>query len=328
VLSRPSYGPEDPRAWSSSEYRGGSPGRPEPVAQTPLAALQINEILAHTDDPERDFVELFNSGSVELDLSGCILTDNASTNRFVIPSGTRLAPRRQVAFDQDQLGFALSSAGETVYLIQPDGRRVLDAVRFGPQENGVSLGRQPDGSPVVRRLEQPTPGVANASWRRESVVISELMYHPISEDDADEYLELQNRTDLPLPLGGWEFTDGIDFRIPAGVTLPAAGRLVIAKDPARLRSAHPSLAANSVLGPFTGSLSDRGERVALGRPDELHRTNELGVVVTTRVLVDVAEVTYPRRRRLAGMGRRRRIQPGTVRPEFRPLARRQLGRLR
>ncbi|MBN8249194.1 MAG: lamin tail domain-containing protein, partial [Verrucomicrobia bacterium] len=277
VLSRPSYGPADPRAWSASEWRGGSPGRAEPVGSAPLAALRINEVLAHTDDPVRDFVELFNAGSLELDLGGCILTDTAASNRFVIPAGTLLAPRAHLAFDQDRLGFALSASGETLYLIQPDGRRVLDAVRFGPQENGVSLGRQPDGSAMIRRLEQPTPGAANASWRREPLVISEVMYHPISEDENDEYLELYNRGTEPIALGGWQFTDGIDCRIPDGVVLPAGGFLVVARDPARLRVAHPGLAATAVVGPFSGSLSDRGERIALGRPDELRTTNEFGV---------------------------------------------------
>ncbi|MCW5559622.1 MAG: lamin tail domain-containing protein, partial [Verrucomicrobiae bacterium] len=183
VLARASYGPADVRAWAASAWRGGSPGRADPLLIEPLSALQINEVLANPGGPGRDFVELFNSGSTELDLSGCILTDKPASNRFVIPSGTRLGPRAHLVVDQDRLGFGLSAAGETIYLIQPDGRRVLDALRFGPQEDGVSLGRQPDGAPTIRRLEEPTPGAANASWRRESLVISELMYHPISQND-------------------------------------------------------------------------------------------------------------------------------------------------
>jgi len=292
VLARASYGPADPRAWAPSALRGGSPGRPDPMVIEPLSALQINEVLARTEGSTRDFVELFNSGNTELDLSGCILTDNAASPRFVIPQGTRLDARAHLAFDEDRLGFALSAAGETVYLIRPDGQRVLDTLRFGPQETGVSVGRQPDGAPTIRRLEQPTSGAANASWRREPLVISELMYHPISQDDADEYLELYNRSESNLALGGWEFTDGIEYRIPPGVTLPAGEYLIVARDPERLRRSHPSLNPARVLGPYQGSLSDRGERVALGRPDEVRSVNAQGVEIVTRVLVDVAEVTY------------------------------------
>ena len=283
TLARPSYGPRDPRAWAAGEIIGGTPGRPEAVRPDPLKALHINEILARGDGTNPDFIELFNGGPAELDVSGCILTDSPAVARFIIPAGTRLAPRDHLVLDRQQLGFGLSASGEAVYLIHPSGNRVLDAVRFGPQERGVSYGRQPDGSPVVRRLAQPTPGAANASWRREDLVISELMYHPISKDDADEYLELHNRSDAPVALGGWRFTDGIDFEIPEGVIIEPGQQLVVAKDPERLRRAHPNLAATAVVGPYRGTLSNRGERIALSRPE---------VMSGVRVFVDVAEVSY------------------------------------
>ena len=34
----------------------------------------INEILAHTDDPLLDYIELYNHSNQAVDLSGCILT--------------------------------------------------------------------------------------------------------------------------------------------------------------------------------------------------------------------------------------------------------------
>ena len=44
------------------------------------------------------------------------------------------------------LGFALSAAGETIYFVNSNRTRVLDAVLFEAQENGVSMGRAPDGT--------------------------------------------------------------------------------------------------------------------------------------------------------------------------------------
>jgi CotH kinase protein/Lamin Tail Domain/PA14 domain/Putative Ig domain len=292
TLARPSYGPSDARAWASSGRMGGTPGGAELLGEQPLAGLLINELLAHTDEPQLDFVELFNASPSELDLSGCVLTDDIRTNRYRIPDGTRLGARERLAMDQTQLGFRLKAAGETLYLVNPSGTRVLDVVRFGPQENGVSFGRQPDGASSFRRLNQPTPGAANATWRAEDIVISELMYHPISESDDDEYLELFNRGAGPVNLGGWRFTSGIDYRIPAGVTLAAGGYLVVAKNPANLQATHPGLTAAVTLGGYQGTLSDRGERVALARPDDVLSTNEVGVVTSTRIFIDVAEVTY------------------------------------
>ena len=292
TLARPSYGPSDARAWLPSIEVRGTPGGPEILRSEPLAALRINELLAHTDEPQVDFVELINTGSSDLDLSGCILTDDIRTNRFQIPAGPKLAPRQHRVFDQNALGFRLKAAGEALYLIRPDGRRVLDAVRYGAQENGVSFGRQPDGTETFRRLAQPTPGAANASWRQEDVILSELMYHPISGDERDEYVEIHNRTERAIDLAGWRFTSGIGFEFPAGTQIPPAGDLVVAKDPIHLRTKYPQLSLANVFGGFSGSLSDRGERVALAKPDDILSTNDVGVISTSRIYIDVAEVTY------------------------------------
>ena len=292
VLARPSYGEDDPRAWAASELRGGSPGGPDAWRPTPWSAVVLNEILAHTDDPVLDFVELFNTGTVEVDLSGCILTDDPATNRFRIPTGTRLPARGFLAFDQTQLGFALEAVGETVYLLDPEATRVLDAVRFGPQENGVALGRTPDGASGWRRLLLPTPGSANTPRRIEPVVLNEIMYHPISQDDADEYVELHNAGATPVDLSNWRFVDGIDFEIPAGTVVPAGGYLVVAKDAARLRANYPQLNAANTVGNFSGRLADGGERLALAKPDQLVRTNASGQTVTNTIYITVEEVRY------------------------------------
>jgi hypothetical protein len=45
------------------------------------------------------------------------------------------------------------------------------------------------------------------------VVISEIMYNPISGDADDEYVELYNRSSGVVDLGGWRFMAGIDFHV-------------------------------------------------------------------------------------------------------------------
>jgi hypothetical protein len=61
VLARPSYGEGNVAAWAASARRGGSPGAWDACWPEPLAAVKINEFLAHTDDPVRDFIELYNA---------------------------------------------------------------------------------------------------------------------------------------------------------------------------------------------------------------------------------------------------------------------------
>jgi hypothetical protein len=276
VLLRPSLGEGDPRSWSASVRIGGSPGTFEPPADDPLRAVRINELLAKGPPGTPDFVELFNSSPSPIDVSGCILTDDPSLNRCVFPAGTTIAPGGFVAFEETRLGFGLSRSGETLYLFNPDRTMVLDAVRFGPQAEGVADGRFPDGGESFRPLVRPTAGTANRDVRVSDVVINEIMYDPISGEEDDEYVELRNRGSSLADVSGWRFVDGIDFEFPSNTVIAARGYLVVARNTARLLTNYAHLNSSDTVGDFRGALADGGERLALARAD--------GVVVD--------EVTY------------------------------------
>ena len=276
VLSRPSLGESDARSWSASARIGGSPGTFEPPANDPLRAVRINELLANGNPGTPDFVELFNHSPSPIDVSGCILTDDPWLNKCVLPAGTTIAPGGFVAIEEDQLGFGLSRSGETIHLFNPDRTAVLDAVRFGPQAEGVAYGRFPNGSEVFRPLVRPTPGSSNSAVLVSDVVINEIMYDPISGEEDDEYVELYNQGSGAMDVGGWRFVDGIDFVIPANTVIAAQGYLVVARNAARLLTNYAHLTSANTIGGFRGALANGGERVALARAD--------GVVVD--------EVTY------------------------------------
>jgi hypothetical protein len=292
VLARPSLGENDPRAWSASDSMGGSPGQPDPVTSGPLRSVLINEFLAHTDLPDLDYVELYNQSNESVDLSGCVLTDNPSTNRFVLPPNTQLPPRGFLSFDESQLHFALSAAGETIYLKDPSQSRVLDAVRFEAQENGVSMGRYPDGGDQFYRLQSKSPGAPNASVRVSDLVINELMYAPISGLADDQYVEIYNHGAAPADLSGWRLEDGVSFTFPPGTMLSPDGYLVVAKNVARLLTNYPNLTPSIALGDFQGKLAGGGERIALTKPDTLVSTNLDGSFSTNLIHIVVDEVTY------------------------------------
>src|SRR5205807_9817464 len=114
VLARPSYGQNSPLAWGQSDAIGGSPGRVEPYTPDPLRNVVINEFLAHTDPPDVDYIELYNHSSQPLDISGCTLSDDPVTNKFLIPSQTTIPAHGFVYYTENTLGFALSAAGETI----------------------------------------------------------------------------------------------------------------------------------------------------------------------------------------------------------------------
>ena len=291
VLARPSLGEREPAAWAASNQRGGSPGAAEPTALDPLHDVVINEFLAHTAAPELDFIELYNHNTQSVNLAGCILTDDPATNRFIIPNGTTLPPRAFVSFDQTQLGFALSSAGETIFMINSNQSRVLDAVRFSAQALGVSTGRQPDGTPDFYPLRTKTPGTNNSAARLSSVVINEIMYHPISGDSDDKFVELFNAGTNTVNLGGWKFVAGTSFTFPMNSLLRPGGFLVVAANAARIRTNYANLNATNCLGNFNGNLANSGERLALAQPESVVVTNG-GSAVTNVQYVVVDEVTY------------------------------------
>jgi hypothetical protein len=292
VLSRPSYGEGDPRAWSASDLFGGSPGTTESYYDEPARSVVINEYLAHTDLPQVDYLELFNTDTVPVDVSGAWLTDEAGTNKYRIADGTTIPARGFLSFDETELGFALSAAGEQVYFINSTQTRVIDAVAFRGQENGIPEGRYPDGAPGFQRLSTVTAGSANGAPLLSTVVINEIMYHPISDSKNDEYIELYNRSADEVDLSGWRLQDGIFYEFPSNTVIAGNGYLVVAENRTNLMTKYTQLNPTNTYGNYDGSLANGGERVALSMPDDLVSTNEFGVVTTNVFYIPVDEVTY------------------------------------
>lgn len=96
----------------------------------------------------------------------------------------------------------------------------------------------------------------------QSVVINEIHYDPANNARPSEFIELLNPGGLAVDLGGWRFEDAIDYRFPAGTSLPARGLLVVTRDLAAFQ-ADFAAAALTPLGPWNGGLGNGGERLQL-----------------------------------------------------------------
>ncbi|PYI84917.1 MAG: hypothetical protein DME26_12335 [Verrucomicrobia bacterium] len=92
------------------------------------------------------------------------------------------------------------------------------------------------------------------------IVISEIMYHPISENPLDEYIELFNRDASPVNLSGWRISHGVDFTFP-NVMIPAGGYLVVAPDVTTFKSKYTNVM--NVVGNWAGTLSNSREDIDL-----------------------------------------------------------------
>jgi hypothetical protein len=284
VLANPTYGEGDPRAWDISDQVGGSPGQMDAFTPSPLRSVVINEILPHSENVSvPQFIELYNHSTNSVDVSGGILTDDPATNKFVIPTGTIIGPAGFAAFTNGQFNFTLNGAGGTLYFIKPDQSRILDAVQFGAQADGVSYGRWPDGANDFYAFTTNTPGTNNSSILIGDIAINELMYDPISGNDDDQYIELYNQGTNTVNLAGWQLSSAVTFTFPS-VNLAPGGFVVVGRNTLNLFAKYPNLNTGNTVGDFSGKLSHNGERLVLSMPQTLN-TN-------TPILVAEDEVTY------------------------------------
>ncbi len=293
VLSRPSYGEGDSRAWTTSDAVEGTPGGAETRSTNSLKSIVINEFLTDRGALHCPVISNYTITSTQsVEISGCILTDQPNTNRFVVPTNTTLPPGGFISFDEMELGFPLDTTGGTIYLKTPGTTSVLDAVQYEGQEQNISMGRFPDGGDEFYPLSSPTPGSSNSRMLLEDVVINEIMYKPISGDENDSYLELYNRGSNSVDIGGWSFVSGISYTFPTHTILGSDSYLVVGKNVTNLLAHYSNLNATNTLGNFSSKLSGNGERLALARPESRIITNAGGALATNLVWIVVDEVTY------------------------------------
>jgi len=258
-LKEPQLDPGDPASWRSSRVVSGTAGKKNSLLEGPVV---INEFMALPPSGD-DWIELYNNSDEEVVLSGFYVSDDRDNlMRYRIPDGTVIPSRGFILITQTERGFGLGSEGETIFLTAPDGKTVWSQFSYSQQTPGVSLGRNPDGGEEWYSYMFGSPKEPNPSPQLiGGVVINEIFYHPQSDRDGEEFVEIYNATDRTINLSGWAFLDGFTYHFPLGTVLPPDSYLVIANDPAQVEKL---FGITGVLGPFeSGRLSNRGERIAL-----------------------------------------------------------------
>lgn len=308
--------------WRASTLPGGSPGLPEQG----LAAESIvfNELLAHSHAAASDWIELHNTTGQAVNIGGWFLTDDntdlATIRKYEIPADTVIPAGGFVvfvegsSFGSDSLPperrFALSEAGETVYLFSAEAGQVtgtyVASQKFEASETGVTLGRYEkpslSGGYNFVRMADATPLAVNSGPRVAGVVITELMYNPAAGADY-EYLELLNRSDAPVTLMTEVTTEnpqgvfttetlpwrieGIGYEFEANLALAPGERIIVARNLAAFTAAWGAAvpAGTRVLGPYDGKLNNGGENIELQIPGDL----EWG---KTRICIPIEKVEY------------------------------------
>lgn len=262
VLLDPFSSPTNPANWGASAELHGSPGGPGSLFVRDIA---INEVLAHTDPPQEDAVELINVTTNAIDIAGWYLSDDSvERKKYRFPTNSVVPAGGYLVVYQDQtmngagalIPFSLSSKGDDLFLSQGntngDILRFVDEVAFDASKNGVSFGHYPNeltGDFVP--LAGTTFGVANPSSLEDfrtgtgavnvgpyvhPVVINEIMYNPETSATvlvASEFVELLNTSASPVPLYNvdfpelaWSLSGGIGYTFPTNLSL-APGELIV-----------------------------------------------------------------------------------------------------
>ena len=224
---------------------GHSAGRLNVAAGATCGPVVINEVMANPlNEATGEYVELFNAGDDDVDLTGLMLSDgdvvealvaldggptllaagelavvvDAQTDGLGIPAGVVL-----VTTPDNTLGNALSTS-DPIQLLESDGVTVIDAWQapFNPG-NGVSVERVTvleaandaanweaspcagGGSPGLPNCA--TTGEAGGDLSAIELLVTEVMANPLTEATG-EYVELFNDGTGPVDLAGFVLWDG------------------------------------------------------------------------------------------------------------------------
>ena len=131
--------------------------------------------------------------------------------------------------------------GTNPHVVDSDGDGFGDGVEVNAGSDPTSAGSTP---PVLSTTME--------------IAISEIHFDPADATKKTEFIELVNYGNDVVDLQGWAITAGVDFVFPAHILGPGE-RVVVAQDPAEMMVGY----GVTTLGPWTGKLSNNGERIVL-----------------------------------------------------------------
>lgn len=197
---------------------------PSPAAHT--SGIVINEVESNGD--ASDWIELKNTGSAPVDISGWAVKDNDDARDFRFPTGTSIQPGAYLVVDDAQFGFGLGKEDEA--RVFDSAGTLVDAYAWA-QHAEVSYARLPDGTGDFAQTTASSRGAANdVAPAIGSVVINEV---ESSGGEPGDWVELFNPGVGAIDLSGYVFTDNSPedathrYELAAGTTLQPGAYLVI-----------------------------------------------------------------------------------------------------
>jgi Lamin Tail Domain len=267
--------------WIASATAGGSPGAAD-LAKSSLPVF-VNEVMVSSLTDRTDKIELFNPSLTQaVDVSNFFLSDDRKVpKKYQLPTGSVIQPNSYLVFSSEQFKnqFTVSTGGGSVYLFGAKADSSFTGfshgIDFEDADAGTTCGliKNSDGKYFTSTLKTPTIGAANGDARMGSIVITEIMYHPL--DGGTEYVEIANTSTDSVLLSSnnlsWK-VKGASFEFPSKTTLkPSAVCLLIdtAISVSAFRTKY-ALDSTILIFQFTGKLSNDSEMVAIEKPGKVY----------------------------------------------------------
>jgi hypothetical protein len=254
----------------SSCLDGSSPGALNcaagEIAPNDPSVLRITEVLANAlNEQTGEFVELWNSGSEDVNLTGLIVTDGDSTDaliafgggdtilpggayalivdpnyggQYLLPSGVLLMTTPDAT-----IGNGIANGSDPITLFDLDGATEIDSqtfLRITP--DGVSQERLDyDAADSLANWPESTCAAGHSAGRRSCVagglgaglVLNEVLNNP-TDEQSGEFVELSNLGSGAIDLAGLWITDGDQtdelIAFDGGPTVLAGGELALIID--------------------------------------------------------------------------------------------------
>ena len=170
---------------------------------SPYAHLKINEVESNGGTPG-DWVELVNTGTSPVEVTGLIFKDNNNSNSYTI-GNAQIPAGGFLVLDEADFGFGLG-AGDSARLFSADGVTVIDEYSWGSHA-AVTYARCPDGIGAFVDAVSATKGAANDCGQ-----VSPYAHLKINEVESNggtpgDWVELVNTGTSPVEVTGLIFKD-------------------------------------------------------------------------------------------------------------------------
>ena len=230
--------------------------------------IYINELLPNPEgSDDYEWIEIYNNGSEEVDLSGWMLSDSTK-NKYVISQGTKISAQGYLIFEKLNTQISLNNSnGDNVFLYSPDGIIVSETNYIDKAEENYSWARDVSGDfkwtinvtkgceniialPVDQEDEDNSQNESKTVEENQNsedvieILITEILPNPFGLDDGlNEWVEIYNTTTQDIILDNWKLKDNSGEYVFKNTTITARGFLV-------LRRQETGLMLNNINGDF------------------------------------------------------------------------------